>query len=216
MKHRGVNRKWETMKGQTTPWLFLSFPSLPPGHFLLTYLLLDLLKKSTPSRIINVASVAHTWSGIHLEDINSERVYSPRKAYGQSKLANILCTRSLAKRLQGMWPSQQGYQSQTKHQAKENKLVSCLSSLCWTLVDLVFMQVQCDAECDILPVRLHKLTKKTGHSGRAKFLVCFLMNINMYKMSCFGLITVAMFPSTYFKVHFGILHKRMLNGNTII
>ncbi|KAK7118289.1 hypothetical protein R3I94_021952 [Phoxinus phoxinus] len=71
------------------------------GHFLLTYLLLDLLKKSTPSRIINVASVAHTWGSIHLDDINSEKGYSPRRAYGQSKLANILCTRSLAKRLQG-------------------------------------------------------------------------------------------------------------------
>ncbi|XP_043082350.1 retinol dehydrogenase 12 isoform X3 [Puntigrus tetrazona] len=71
------------------------------GHFLLTYLLLDLLKKSSPSRIINVASVAHTWGSIHLDDINSEKGYSPRRAYGQSKLANILCTRSLAKRLQG-------------------------------------------------------------------------------------------------------------------
>uniref|UniRef100_A0A673H547 Retinol dehydrogenase 12-like n=1 Tax=Sinocyclocheilus rhinocerous TaxID=307959 RepID=A0A673H547_9TELE len=71
------------------------------GHFLLTYLLLDLLKKSAPSRIINVASVAHTWGSIHLDDINSEKSYSPRRAYGQSKLANILCTRSLAKKLQG-------------------------------------------------------------------------------------------------------------------
>ncbi|XP_026056760.1 retinol dehydrogenase 12 [Carassius auratus] len=71
------------------------------GHFLLTYLLLDLLKKSAPSRIIAVASVAHTWGSIHLDDINSEKGYSPRRAYGQSKLANILCTRSLAKRLQG-------------------------------------------------------------------------------------------------------------------
>lgn len=48
-----------------------------------------------------MASVAHTWGSIHLEDINSEQGYSPRRAYGQSKLANILCTRSLAKRLQG-------------------------------------------------------------------------------------------------------------------
>ncbi|XP_050954369.1 retinol dehydrogenase 12 [Labeo rohita] len=71
------------------------------GHFLLTYLLLDLLKKSAPSRIVNVASVAHTWGSIHLDDINSEKGYSPRRAYGQSKLANILCTRSLAKKLQG-------------------------------------------------------------------------------------------------------------------
>ncbi|XP_055038329.2 retinol dehydrogenase 12 isoform X1 [Misgurnus anguillicaudatus] len=71
------------------------------GHFLLTYLLLDLIKKSVPARIINVASVAHTWGSIRLDDINSEKSYSPRRAYGQSKLANILCTRSLAKRLQG-------------------------------------------------------------------------------------------------------------------
>ncbi|XP_051969284.1 retinol dehydrogenase 12-like isoform X1 [Xyrauchen texanus] len=71
------------------------------GHFLLTYLLLDILKKSAPARIINVASVAHTWGSICLDDINSEKSYSPRRAYGQSKLANILCTHSLAKRLQG-------------------------------------------------------------------------------------------------------------------
>ncbi|XP_028822039.1 retinol dehydrogenase 12 isoform X2 [Denticeps clupeoides] len=71
------------------------------GHFLLTYLLMDLMKKSAPARIVNVASVAHTWGSIQLDDINSERGYNARRAYGQSKLANILCTRSLAKRLQG-------------------------------------------------------------------------------------------------------------------
>lgn len=71
------------------------------GHFLLTYLLLDLLKRSTPARIVNVASVAHTWGSICLDDINSEKSYAPRRAYGQSKLANILFTRSLAKRLKG-------------------------------------------------------------------------------------------------------------------
>ncbi|XP_072513603.1 retinol dehydrogenase 12 [Salminus brasiliensis] len=71
------------------------------GHFLLTYLLLDLLKRSAPARIVNVASVAHTWGRICLDDINSEKSYSRRRAYGQSKLANILSTRSLAKRLQG-------------------------------------------------------------------------------------------------------------------
>ncbi|XP_066532373.1 retinol dehydrogenase 12 isoform X2 [Hoplias malabaricus] len=71
------------------------------GHFLLTYLLLDLIKRSAPARIVNVASVAHTWGSIRLDDINSEKSYAPRRAYGQSKLANILCTRSLARRLQG-------------------------------------------------------------------------------------------------------------------
>uniref|UniRef100_A0A672M086 Retinol dehydrogenase 12, like n=1 Tax=Sinocyclocheilus grahami TaxID=75366 RepID=A0A672M086_SINGR len=72
------------------------------GHFLLTYLLLDLIKRSTPARIINVSSMAHQWGTINLEDINSEKNYDKQKAYSQSKLANILFTRSLAKRLEGV------------------------------------------------------------------------------------------------------------------
>lgn len=74
---------------------------LSSGHFLLTYLLLDLMKRSAPSRIIIVASVAHTWTELRLDDINSERSYDTMKAYGQSKLANVLFARLLAKRLQG-------------------------------------------------------------------------------------------------------------------
>ncbi|XP_054622131.1 retinol dehydrogenase 12-like isoform X2 [Dunckerocampus dactyliophorus] len=71
------------------------------GHFLLTYLLLDLIKWSAPARIIVVASVAHTWTGIQLEDLNSESSYDPMKAYGQSKLANVLFARALARKLSG-------------------------------------------------------------------------------------------------------------------
>ncbi|KAH8396958.1 hypothetical protein KR215_006815 [Drosophila sulfurigaster] len=71
------------------------------GHFLLTNLLLDLLKKSSPSRIVNVSSLAHIDGSINFDDLNSEKSYSPRKAYGQSKLANILFTRELSKRLEG-------------------------------------------------------------------------------------------------------------------
>ncbi|KAG7329991.1 hypothetical protein KOW79_006213 [Hemibagrus wyckioides] len=69
------------------------------GHFLLTFLLTDLLKKSAPSRIIILSSMAHSWGTIKLDDINSEKSYHSRREYGQSKLANILCARSLAKRL---------------------------------------------------------------------------------------------------------------------
>ncbi|MBN3305014.1 RDH12 dehydrogenase, partial [Amia calva] len=71
------------------------------GHFLLTYLLIDLIKSSTPARIINVSSMAHSFGNIRLDDINSEKSYDSVKAYGQSKLANILYTRYLAKNLQG-------------------------------------------------------------------------------------------------------------------
>ncbi|XP_046848278.1 retinol dehydrogenase 13-like [Xenia sp. Carnegie-2017] len=73
------------------------------GHFLLTNLLLDLLKKSAPSRIVVVSSSAH-WvmtKDFNFENMNGEKFYHRADAYGQSKLANILFTRELAKRLQG-------------------------------------------------------------------------------------------------------------------
>lgn len=72
------------------------------GHFLLTYLLLDLIKKSAPARIITVSSLAHTWGSINLDDINSEKSYDKQKAYSQSKLANVLFSHSLARRLEGL------------------------------------------------------------------------------------------------------------------
>ena len=73
------------------------------GHFLLTNLLLDLLKKSAPSRIVVVASSAHQLltSDFNFENINSELFYSAIDAYGQSKLANVLFSKELARRLKG-------------------------------------------------------------------------------------------------------------------
>ncbi|KAH8307731.1 hypothetical protein KR044_011319 [Drosophila immigrans] len=71
------------------------------GHFLLTNLLLDVLKKSAPSRIVNVSSLAHTRGAININDLNSEKSYNEGDAYSQSKLANVLFTRELAKRLEG-------------------------------------------------------------------------------------------------------------------
>jgi len=71
------------------------------GHFLLTSLLLDLLKTSAPSRIINVTSDAHRGAEIDFEDLIQEKKYSAFKAYHQSKLANVLFTYQLAKVLEG-------------------------------------------------------------------------------------------------------------------
>ncbi|XP_033247942.1 retinol dehydrogenase 12 isoform X1 [Drosophila miranda] len=71
------------------------------GHFLLTHLLLDLLKQSAPSRIVVVSSKAHERGRIQVDDINSKLSYDEGAAYCQSKLANILFTRELARRLEG-------------------------------------------------------------------------------------------------------------------
>ena len=69
--------------------------------FLLTHLLLDLLKKSAPSRIVNVSSSAHMGGTIRFDDLQGERRYGGFRAYNQSKLAQILFTQELARRLEG-------------------------------------------------------------------------------------------------------------------
>jgi NAD(P)-dependent dehydrogenase (short-subunit alcohol dehydrogenase family) len=73
------------------------------GPFLLTNLLLHRLRESAPARIVNVASTAHNSArkGMAFDDLQSERRYRGMRVYGQSKLANILFTLELAKRLEG-------------------------------------------------------------------------------------------------------------------
>jgi len=71
------------------------------GYFLLTNLLLDVIKASAPARIINVSSAAHENAQIDFADLQGERKFSGWQAYGQSKLANVLFTYELARRLEG-------------------------------------------------------------------------------------------------------------------
>jgi NAD(P)-dependent dehydrogenase (short-subunit alcohol dehydrogenase family) len=71
------------------------------AYFLLTNLLLDTIKASAPARIINVSSDAHSGGKIDFENLHGERSYSSFGPYGNSKLANILFTTELARRLEG-------------------------------------------------------------------------------------------------------------------
>ncbi|XP_057714803.1 retinol dehydrogenase 12 isoform X2 [Corythoichthys intestinalis] len=71
------------------------------GHFLLTSLLVGLLKRSAPARIVVVSSLAHNFGWIRFHDLHSQGSYNSGLAYCQSKLANVLFARELARRLKG-------------------------------------------------------------------------------------------------------------------
>jgi NAD(P)-dependent dehydrogenase (short-subunit alcohol dehydrogenase family) len=73
------------------------------GPFYLTRLLLDRLKASPPSRVVNVTSFGHhaAFGGMHFDDLQSEKRYEGMEVYCRSKLANVLFTRELSKRLEG-------------------------------------------------------------------------------------------------------------------
>jgi NAD(P)-dependent dehydrogenase (short-subunit alcohol dehydrogenase family) len=71
------------------------------SHFLLTLLLLDVLKRSAPARVITVSSIAHTRGILDLAHLAGEKKFDAYGAYAMSKLANILFTVELAGRLNG-------------------------------------------------------------------------------------------------------------------
>lgn len=71
------------------------------SHFLLANLVLERIVESAPARIVNVSSAVHTGGHIDLDDLGYERGWSAWDAYNDSKLANILFTRELARRLEG-------------------------------------------------------------------------------------------------------------------
>ncbi|XP_069675743.1 retinol dehydrogenase 14-like isoform X2 [Periplaneta americana] len=71
------------------------------GPFLLTCLLIELLKRSAPSRIIMVSSVLHAYAKFDIDNLNSEKWFSSTQVYNCSKLANIMVANELARRLKG-------------------------------------------------------------------------------------------------------------------
>ncbi|KAI8484642.1 Endothelial cell-specific molecule 1 [Branchiostoma belcheri] len=88
---------------QTEDGFELQFGVNHLGHFLLTNLLLDKLRKSAPSRVVTVSAVGHKSAHIDFGNLNGEKSYSPYQANFQSKLANALFSRELAKRTRGRY-----------------------------------------------------------------------------------------------------------------
>jgi len=89
-----MDKRTETVDGYET-----TFATNHLGYFLFTNLLLNNLKAAPQARIINLASAAEGMGKINFEDLNLKTGYSSMKAYAQSKLANIIFTYELAKRL---------------------------------------------------------------------------------------------------------------------
>jgi retinol dehydrogenase-12 len=92
-----------TERTETVDGYEATFATNHLGPFLLTNLLLDRIAASTPSRVVNVASTAHSAArkGIPFEDLQSAHGYRGMRVYGASKLANILFTLELARRFEG-------------------------------------------------------------------------------------------------------------------
>ena len=94
-----VGGHWNT-RHVTTDGLEHTFALNHLAPFLLTNLLLDRLKQSAPARVVTVSSNAQAMGRIDFDDLQGEQSYSGARAYNQSKLANVLFTYELARRLQ--------------------------------------------------------------------------------------------------------------------
>ncbi|GCE31362.1 retinol dehydrogenase [Dictyobacter alpinus] len=90
-----------TKRHLTVDHLEMTFAVNHLAPFLLTQLLLERLKASTPARIVNVCSGAHYTVQMNLQDLQLERGYNVWRAYAQSKLAMLLCSYKLARQLEG-------------------------------------------------------------------------------------------------------------------
>jgi NAD(P)-dependent dehydrogenase (short-subunit alcohol dehydrogenase family) len=91
-----------TPKSTTKDGFELQFGTNHLGHFAFTGLLLDRVLATPGSRVVTVSSTAHRFvRGIRFDDLQWERDYSRARAYGQSKLANLMFTYELQRRLAG-------------------------------------------------------------------------------------------------------------------
>ena len=88
--------QWTTVDG-----FEMQFAANHLGHFLLTNLLMENIKAAPAGRVVNLSSVAHMPGQMYFNNLNMINCYSPFKSYARSKLANLMFTRELAKRLKG-------------------------------------------------------------------------------------------------------------------
>ncbi len=92
---------WEVKRKESEDGIEMNLAVNHLAPFLLTYLLLDMIRESAPARIVNVSSSAHKQTRMNFDDPEGKRRWSSLKSYAQGKLANIFFTRKLAADLEG-------------------------------------------------------------------------------------------------------------------
>lgn len=92
---------WEMKRRQSDDGIEMNFAVNHLAPFLLTNLLIDIIKASAPARIINVSSMIHKQARMKFDDLEGKKRWNRMQAYAQSKLANILFTKKLARDLKG-------------------------------------------------------------------------------------------------------------------
>ncbi|MGV3558992.1 SDR family oxidoreductase [Larkinella arboricola] len=140
----------------------LTFATNHLGPFLLTNLLLNLLRKGTDPRIVTVSSEAHRWDhGFVIEELAKPRKYDGMRAYGASKLCNILFTNELAKRL-----ADDGITANSLHPGavKTNfgQSISSVKSLVFSLMRPFFISPEKGAETSIYLTSSPDVQGQTG------------------------------------------------------
>ncbi len=131
------------------------------AYFLLTGLLLDLLRESAPSRIVNVASTAHSRGTIDFDNLQGETHYNGWQQYGNTKLANIVFTYELARRLEGSGVTANCLHPGVIHTNLMSNYSIVLSGL-WHLLRWFFKQPEEGART---PVYLASSPAVAGESG---------------------------------------------------
>ena len=86
---------------ETVDGIEMTFALNHLNYFLLTNLLSDVLMASAPARVVNVSSAAHNGARLNFDDLENKKGYNGMRVYGQSKLANVLFTYELARRMEG-------------------------------------------------------------------------------------------------------------------
>lgn len=116
------------------------------GPFLLTNLLLDKLKASAPSRIVHLTSMLHTKGSLDFESFRGDKPYKASVAYNQSKLANLVFSNELARRLEGT-----GVTSNAVHPgAISTEITRDLPWIARKLVGFIFKGVEFGAKGPVL------------------------------------------------------------------